>query len=444
MKALDVNKEYIDLVLKDPELYLQDYKKTVEKVSNSKARYKGKPIPFLYNPMFFTEEDIDNFNKIGSMMISIANKVTNRYIEDESFRKKFGFPEFIEELILLENGYDIHVPIGRFDIFYKDYDNFKFCELNTDGSSAMNEDNTLAKILLETEAINNLRSKYEFSYFELFDSWVKESIEIYKKYDPNNPKPNVAIVDFIESSTTEEFEEFKEAYVRNGYNCIIADPRDLTYRNGKLYFEDYRIDLVYRRIVTFELIEKAEEIPDFIEAYKDRAMCTIGSLRSQVVHNKIIFKILHDQDTLERLSEEEKDFVKKHIPYTGLFRGDRQVFMEVLANKDRYIMKPLDLNASRGVFAGKDHSMEEWQRKLDEVWNKDYIYQEFVNPYRRELLVFNEDGISAEEFGAIIGLFMYNEKLAGLYTRVGNKTIISGLSQYYTTPNILVKELVKG
>ena len=107
-------------------------------------------------------------------------------------------------------------------------------------------------------------------------------------------------------------------------------------------------------------------------------------------------------------------------------------------------MKPLDLNASRGVFAGKDHSMEEWQRKLDEVWNKDYIYQEFVNPYRRELLVFNEDGISAEEFGAIIGLFMYNEKLAGLYTRVGNKTIISGLSQYYTTPNILVKELVKG
>ena len=37
MKALDVNKEYIDLVLKDPELYLQDYKKTVEKVSNSKA-----------------------------------------------------------------------------------------------------------------------------------------------------------------------------------------------------------------------------------------------------------------------------------------------------------------------------------------------------------------------------------------------------------------------
>jgi len=439
MNALDINKEYIQLIIKNPDLYLQDYKKTVEKVKNSKAQYKGKPIPFLYNPMFFTEEDIDNFKKIGSMMISIANKVTNRYIKDEDFRKKFRFPKLMEELILVENGYDINVPIGRFDIFYKDYDDFKFCELNTDGSSAMNEDNTLAEILLETEAMKRFSIKYNFSLFELFDSWVKESIEIYKKFNPNNPKPNVAIVDFTESGTTEEFKEFMKAYMRRGYNCIIVDPRDLTYKDGKLYFKDYKIDLVYRRIVTFELIEKAEEIPDFIEAYKNRAMCTIGSLRSQVVHNKIIFKILHDEDTLKFLSDEERDFIKKHIPYTGLFGGDRKVFEEVLYNKDNYIMKPLDLNGSRGVFAGRDYSIEEWKMKLEEFWDKDYLYQEFVNPHKREFVVFNDKGVSVEEFGTITGLFMYNEKLAGLYTRVGSKSIISGLSEYYTVPNILVK-----
>mgnify|MGYP001186277076 FL=1 len=439
MDALNINREYIELILENPDLYLQDYKRTVEKVKNSKAQYKGKPIPFLYNPMFFTEEDVDNFRKIGSMMLSIANKVTNRYIEDEAFREKFGFPKWIEELILLDNGYHINVPIGRFDIFYKDYHNFKFCELNTDGSSAMNEDNTLAEILLETEAMKKFSSKYSFSLFELFDSWVKESIEIYKKFDPNNPKPNVAIVDFAESASKEEFEEFKKAYIRNGYNCIIVDPRDLTYKDGKLYFKDYKIDLVYRRIVTFELIEKAEEIPDFIEAYKNKAMCTIGSLRSQVVHNKIIFKILHDDDTLQFLSDEEREFIKKHIPYTGLFRGDKKVFKKVLNNKDKYIMKPLDLNASRGVFAGRDYSMEEWKRKLEAVWDKDYIYQEFVIPYKREFIVFDEEGVAVKEFGSITGLFMYNEKLAGLYTRVGNKSIISGLSEYYTLPNILVK-----
>lgn len=439
MNSIDINREYIDLIKKNYELYLEDYKNVKEKVKNSKAQYKGKPIPFLYHPMFFTEEDISNFRKIGQMTMSIVNKVTDRYLKDKEFRKKFGFPKLMEELILLDNGYDINVPIGRFDIFYGSYEDFKFCELNTDGSSAMNEDNTLAEILLESKAMKDFSKSYDFKLFELFDSWVRESIEIYNRYNPTNTKPNVAIVDFVESGTTKEFEEFKKAYERNGYNCIIADPRDLTYRNGYLYFKDYKIDLVYRRIVTFELIEKANEIPDFIEAYKNNAMCTIGSLRSQVVHNKIIFKILHDEDTLQFLNEEEREFIKKHIPYTGLFKGDIKIFEKVLKNKDKYIMKPYDLNGSRGVFAGRDFTDEEWEKKLKAVWNKDYLYQEFVKPYTREFVVFNDSDFSVDKFSTITGLYMYNEKLAGLYTRIGKKSIISGLSEYYTLPNILVK-----
>lgn len=439
MNALGINREYIELVTKNINRYLEDYKKTAEKVKNSKAQYKGQPIPFLYHPMFFTEKDIDNFRRIGNMMISIANKITNRYVKDKEFRKKFGFPKLMEELILVDNGYDINVPIGRFDIFYNSYDDFKFCELNTDGSSAMNEDNTLAEILLETEAMKDFSKKYSFSLFELFDSWVKESISIYNRFNPDNPKPNVAIVDFTESGTINEFKEFKKAYERNGYNCIIADPRDLTYRDGGLYFENYKIDLVYRRIVTFELIEKADEIPDFIEAYKNKAMCTVGSVRSQVVHNKIIFKILHDEDTLEFLNEEERKFIRDHVPYTGLFKGEQEVFNHVFRNKNKYIMKPYDLNASKGVFVGRDCTDEEWKEKLEKVWNRDYIYQEFVEPCTREFVVYNDEGLSVEEFGTIIGLFMYNEKLAGLYTRIGKNNIISGIIDYYTLPNLLVR-----
>ena len=101
--------------------------------------------------------------------------------------------------------------------------------------------------------------------------------------------------------------KFSKCLYKKGYNAIIADPRDLKYRDGKLYFEDYRIDLVYRRIVTFELIEKAHEIPDFIEAYRNKAFCCVGSIRSQIMHNKVIFKILHDEDTLKILSDKERN-----------------------------------------------------------------------------------------------------------------------------------------
>lgn len=441
MNGDKVNQDYIDLIMKNPKKYYEDYKQALEKVSNSTAIYKGKPVPFLAHPMFVTENELTHFQKIGDMMISITNKLTKAYLEDGEFRKLFGFSKLLEDLIMVENGYDINVPVGRFDIFFKDYDNFKFCELNTDGSSAMNEDNQLAQILLETEALKDFGKEYELSYFELFLSWVDESIEIYNKYTKDNNKPNVAIVDFIESATTFEFEEFKKAYEQRGYNCIIVDPRDLTYKDGNLYHEDYKIDLVYRRIVTFELIQRSSEIEDFIKAYRDKAVCVIGSIKSQIVHNKIVFKILHDDYTLDLLSEEERDFVKKHIPLTGIFAGDKEVFQEVLNNKEKYIMKPFDLNASRGVYTGRDFSQEEWEVKLKDSWESDYLYQEYCDPYTRDFIVYKNGEAVVKEFKQIIGLFLYNEKLAGLYTRIGENNIISGLTEYYTLPNIKAKQL---
>ncbi|MBU5425032.1 hypothetical protein KQI41_01300 [Tissierella pigra] len=131
--------------------------------------------------------------------------------------------------------------------------------------------------------------------------------------------------------------------------------------------------------------------------------------------------------------------MKNHIPVTGLFKGDNKVYNEVLNNKDKYIMKPLDLNASQGVYAGRDLTQDEWKKRLDDSFNKDYLYQEFFTPFTREHILFEDNEIKVEEFRSIVGLFMYKEKFAGIYTRIGKNNIISGLTDYYTLPNILVK-----
>ncbi|MDY0236267.1 MAG: glutathionylspermidine synthase family protein [Gudongella sp.] len=437
MDSLKINNEYIDMVLKNQNRYSDDYRQTLDKVTNSTAIYKGKPVPFLYNPMFFTLDDEKNFSKIGQTMIEIGDKVFKKFVQDTKYREKFGFPEFIEELMLLPNNYNINVPIGRFDIFYKDMDNFKFCEINTDGSSAMNEDNTIGRVLLESLALKDFSKKYSLENRELIEKWVKRSIEIFGKWDSNNLKPNVAIVDFEESGTPYEFLEFKKAYEIAGYNCIIVDPRDLVYKDEKLYYEDYRIDLVYRRIVTFELIEKRDELKEFLKAYKENAMCVIGTIRSQLMHNKIFFKILHDKETSEFLSKEENEFVKNHIPYTGAFEGPDEILKKVMVDKDKYIMKPSDKNGSHGVFVGRDLSSKDWENRLESVFNEDYIYQEFVEPYKRDFLVYADGSFSRESFKSIVGIFMYKEEYAGLYTRISKDNIISGLTSYFTVPNII-------
>lgn len=439
MDGLSLTKEYINIIKENPERYYKDYIKTVEKVKNSNAKYKGKPIPFLYQPMFVTEEDIETFNIIGKTLISIANKVTKKYLESPEYRKKFKYPKLLEDLILVDPGYDINIPIGRFDLFYGGEDRFKFIEVNTDGTSGMNEDNIFSNILLETKSMEIMKEKYNISYFELINSWVDESLKIYSEFNKKVDKPNIAIVDFTETGITAEFETFKNAYIAKGYNAIIADPRDLRYKDGKLYYENMRIDLIYRRIVTVEFIEKAEEISDLIEAYKDGVVCVIGSLRSQIMHNKIIFKILHDKETLSFLSEEERQLVKNHIPITEEFGGDERIFEKVLKNKDQYIIKPIDSFASQGVNAGRDFSYEKWEEVLTKCWNKDYLFQEFIDPYTRPFVQFEDGELKVRDFKLNIGVYMYNGRFAGVYTRISRENIIFGREGYFSIPSMLIR-----
>ena len=440
MKGSDVNKHYLDMIMSNQETYVKDYLDTVGKVSKSNAKYKGKPVPFLYNPMFFTPQEEDYFKEIASTMLRIGNKVTDKFIEDPIYRASFGYPRFIEEMIIRENKYGVNVPIGRFDIFFNDIDDFKFCELNTDGSSAMNEDNTLSMILLETKALKDFGEEFRFESRELIDKWVNESLKLYLIWKGEIHKPNVAIVDFVESGTSAEFLEFQKAYERAGLNCIIADPRDLEYREGALYKDKFRIDLVYRRIVTFELIQKSNEIPEFIRAYMDDAMCTIGTIRSQIIHNKLFFKMLHEQETLQLLTKEERDFVKEHIPFTGALGGAESILNEVIVNKNRYIIKPMDMNASQGVFVGRDSTDDEWKDMVLKAFGRDYLYQEFIVPPQREFLVPEENGFQSELFKSIVGLFVYNGSYSGMYTRLSKENIISGITNYYSVPNIIAYE----
>ena len=218
LNRVDLDREYIDIVKNNEELHYKGYLKTVEDVKNSTAMYKGKPIPFLYMPKFYTEQDLARFRELTSTLMVLFRKVMDRYIEAPEFRKKFGFSELLENLILTEHGYNAKVPMARIDIFYRDDGSFKFCEFNADGSSAMNEDRELSRILSESMALREMKRSYEVEPFELFDTWVKECISIFKEFDSSIAKPNVAIVDFKYEVGKLEDEDIDIAF-------IPVDPR---------------------------------------------------------------------------------------------------------------------------------------------------------------------------------------------------------------------------
>lgn len=335
MQLLKLNQEYCRYTEQEKEAHAKSALEEIAYMNASTAKYHGRCVSTLYVPKLFTEEDIQNFRELIRVLYEIFDNVILHYRTDAAYRRLFGFTPKLEELILREPAYQSSIPIARIDIFYnEETKDFTFCEFNTDGSSAMNEDRELNCALRLTLGYQKLLERYDVQTFELFDSWVEASLRIYRETDGAKEKPHVAIVDFMESATNNEFEIFAERYRRRGVECEICEIRELAYRDGKLFGAgETPIDLIYRRAVTSDIMSHYEEVSDFIAAVKDGAVCLIGDFTTQIAHNKILYQILHHPMTQAFLTEEQRAYVKAHVPYTALMTADYLPYEEIVRKK---------------------------------------------------------------------------------------------------------------
>lgn len=393
---------------------------------SSPVAFHGRCVQTLHAPKIYSREDIEVFKGLCSEFYGIFDKVIKHYYASAEYRKLFPFSKEEEELILTDTGYETSVPVMRMDIFYnEETKDFKFCELNTDGTSAMVEDYELAKAF----SLNNIPRGLvgNVATFELFDTFVSAVGRIYGGFKNRKNNPRLAIVDFLDKAYLPEFEEFVRRFKKYGYPAKICDIRKLSYKDGILFDEDgERVDIIYRRAVTVDVMKNLADCSDFIKAYKDGAVCVLGGMKTQIIHHKALFYILRDAKTQEILTERERELILKHIPYTE--RLENADIAEVKKNRERYIIKPCDSYASKGVFAGVDYKDGEWEKLVDENKNSDYIVQEYCTPYKTENIYMADKKPEFKMYSNLTGLYVYDGVFSGIYSRLSDGGIIS--SQY--------------
>ena len=267
----EITEQYARLIEEEMAETVLSANRIKDYVENSPLAYMNRCVKTLQIPKVFSEEEVRVFEGVVETMYRIAGKVIRRYIDYPDYRKLFPFSKELEELILVPNLYDSVLPIARFDIFYhEDTEDFVFCEINTDGTSAMNEDRILNQALKYNNIHQRMRDYYDFRTFELFDSWVDTCMSLYRTYKKGVEQPYIAIVDFMYHTTMRELEEFKRRFEAFGYKTEICEIRNLTYEDGVLYSPTgHPIDLIYRRAVTTDVLQNYREVQPFIRAVLD-------------------------------------------------------------------------------------------------------------------------------------------------------------------------------
>lgn len=396
-------------------------------LKHSTAIYKGQTIDTLYMAKAFPEEVKVYLAQELEKMYCILIKIMKEYLRATDYRQLFGFDKRLEQLILKLPPYENLLPICRLDFFLDEEDlTFKFCEFNADGCSAMNEDRELNQMLKHTWAYTEISKEYEIHSFELFDTWAETFLSIYQSIAPGKTFPNVAIVDFLEKGCSmEEFNHFKECFRQAGMNTCVSEIRSLKYDGEKLCTADgMKIDAIYRRAVTSDILENIEEVQDFIRAVEDGKVVLIGDFCTQIIHDKTLFYLLHHERTYAFLDASEIAFLKEHIPYTAELTGQTIGDTDILVNKDGWIIKPKDSYGAKGVFAGKYYDEKEWKGLVDKYCNCGYIMQEYIESFRSWNIDFGEASASFKKYSNLTGAYLYGGKLAGFYSRQSESGII--------------------
>lgn len=416
----------IEYIKNNYEESLESGKKVREHLLASPVAFHGRCVQTLHIPKIFKREDIEVFRELVSDFYGIFDKIVKHYAENSEYRKLFPFPKELEELILADTGYETSIPVMRMDIFYnEETKDYKFCELNTDGTSAMIEDYELAKAF----SLNNLPESIvgDVACFELFDSLVQTFGRIYEKFSNRRANPRVAIVDFLDKAYLPEFYEFQKRFEKYGYPTKIVDIRKMKFKDGVLYDEDdERVDIIYRRAVTVDIMNDLDSCRDFVEAYKAGAVCVMGGIKTQIIHHKALFYILRDEKTRRILTDRENELIEKHIPYTSKLKNAD--IERIKRDKNSYIIKPSDSYASKGVFAGVDADDREWSELIERYKSEDYIVQEYCTPYRTKNIYLADKSPEFKMYSNLTGLYVYDGMFSGIYSRLSDGGIIS--SQY--------------
>jgi hypothetical protein len=443
--AIEAASQFRRLILDNPSLYLDDFKAMARAMAGSNAKYHGEVIDWLYQPFFFDDQDRVEFEKICRLITGIAEKLMTAYLADTGLGQLYGFDRTADELIRIDPGYSHPAPMARLDLFFTRSAPSKFCEFNTDGTSGMNEIGELERVFLGTRIFRELEDRFTVQRYELVETWVDTLLALYREWG-GRKEPVIAISDWEGEGVREEFEAFRAAMERRGLRCVITDPRHFSYSRsgtgGRLMLNGTQIDLVYRRAVNFECFDRAAEIRPLIEAYQNGDVCMAGPFRSQLLHNKNVFRVLRHPDVLSLFSPDEQALIRERIPQTYLLTEEAAVTRSAVRNREMWLIKPEDRYAAQEVIAGRDCTQEQWHRLLEEKERSGgYLLQEFCNQGEDRLLsCFDGPDGSFEEITCrnVIGMYMYNGNFSGVYTRVGTTSIIASLWHCFMLPGLFV------
>jgi uncharacterized circularly permuted ATP-grasp superfamily protein len=378
-----------------------DSQDQLDRLTRLRQLYFGeRPVCTVLRPRFLTASQFRFLQTRVQAMLPAFQRIYDVAMRDAAFRKQFGLLDWEEEWLAIEPGFDNPSPTARFDSFFVSEAELKFTEYNAETPAGTAYHDVLSEMFYSLPVVQEFQRRYQLRPLPARPAVLQALLETYRQFRlGNRERPNVAILDWKEVPTYSEFRLYDDYFRWNGLESRIVDPRDVEYRNGKLMAGDYRIDLIYKRVLISELYECGGNQHPVVRALRDRAVCMVNGLRCKILYKKASFAVLSDEANTHLFTPEQQKLIAEHIPWTRrvverktTFHGHPiDMIPYISANRGNFVLKPNDDYGGKGIVLGWTVDDGAWAMAVQKALAEPYIVQEKVN-LPREVFPSFEDG----------------------------------------------------
>ncbi|MFN0087954.1 MAG: hypothetical protein ACKVX9_21350 [Blastocatellia bacterium] len=395
--------------------------------------FGSRPICNVLRPMFISAERYDYICRDSTLALRAIEKLCRALLADARLRAALDLSAEEEELIQIDPGFDAPDASGRLDAFFDSTGEFRFVEYNADSPGGLLYGDALSEIFLEMEIMREFTRRFPVRRIDIRARILGMLLSCYREWG-GRERPGIAIVDWKEVHTRTEFEICRAYFESRGYSTIIVDPDELEYRGGWLRAGDFRVDLVYKRVVTGELLARGGLRHPIVRATRERAVCTVNAFRVQMLFKKAIFALLDDPANESLFNAEEAASLRRHIPWTRSLREGHTSYRArkidllefVLAGRDRLVLKPNSDYGGRGVVLGWECDEAKWRQSVFDALGASFIVQERVEILQQTFPTLVDDRIAFENRYVDFDPYTWNgDEVEGAGVRLSSSALLN-------------------
>lgn len=348
----------------------------------------------------------------------------------------------------IDPGYSTLCVTSRLDAYLTD-SGFQFLEYNAENPAGVSDQMQLEKILLQFPHMKDFLDQHAHWTPKPHQRLLESLLATYREWGGQEQSPQIAIVDWEGVSTASEFEVLKQYFESEGYRTAIVDPGALELDGERLKAGTFRIDIVYKRVIIHEFLEKFDDTHPLSRAYRDRNVCMANSFRSKLAHKKAGFAILNDPQYADLFTELEFNTFLQHIPWTRIVRdgvtsfenAERELSEILRTEQEHLVLKPNDDYGGHGVVMGWEISSDEWERTIAQAFARDYVVQERVPVKKVAIPRFADQSIRRDEMFVDFNPFLFQNRMEGGLVRLSASSLCNVSSGGGQTALLVMEEI---